>query len=97
MTHDYWAQMAGLPGSKLDVSRMPGHWLLARLGKRVLRPGGSELTRALLDGLAIGPQGGGVCARSRRDGSCNAVHAATRVSNGTQRRCNGQPRLRKVA
>ena len=55
MTHDYWAQMAGLPGSELDVSRMPGHWLLARLGKRVLRPGGSEPTRALLDGLAIGP------------------------------------------
>ena len=55
MTHDYSAQMAELPGSELDVSRMPGHWLLARLGKRVLRPGGLELTRALLDGLAIGP------------------------------------------
>jgi len=26
----------------------PGHWLLARLGKRVLRPGGARLTRALL-------------------------------------------------
>ena len=55
MTHDYSAQMADLPGSELDVSRMPGHWLLARLGKRVLRSGGLELTRALLDGLAIGP------------------------------------------
>lgn len=55
MTHDYWAQMAGLPGSELDVSRIPGHWLLTRLGKRVLRPGGSELTRALLDGLPIAP------------------------------------------
>ena len=33
---------------------MPGHRLLARLGKRVLRPGGRELTRAMLDqaGLA---------------------------------------------
>jgi SAM-dependent methyltransferase len=55
MTHDYSSQMADLPGSELDVSRMPGHWLLARLGKRVLRPGGLELTRALLDRLAIGP------------------------------------------
>ncbi|WP_415047025.1 class I SAM-dependent methyltransferase [Gordonia sp. (in: high G+C Gram-positive bacteria)] len=27
---------------------MPGHWLLARMGKRVLRPGGLELTRHVL-------------------------------------------------
>ncbi|MFA4084202.1 methyltransferase domain-containing protein [Mycobacteroides salmoniphilum] len=27
---------------------LPGHWLLARLGKRVLRPGGRELTTRLL-------------------------------------------------
>lgn len=33
-----------------------GHWLLARLGKRVLRPGGLGLTRWLLDRLAIGAQ-----------------------------------------
>lgn len=45
-THD-------LPGAHLDWDRMPGHWLLARLGKRVLRPGGIELTRRMLDGLAI--------------------------------------------
>lgn len=32
---------------------MPGHWLLARMGKRVLRPGGLELTRQLLDALDI--------------------------------------------
>lgn len=36
------------------VDKMPGHWLLARMGKRVLRPGGLELTRQLLDQLAIG-------------------------------------------
>lgn len=29
-------------------------WLLARLGKRVLRPGGLGLTQLLLDGLSIG-------------------------------------------
>lgn len=42
-----------LPGSALDASRMPGHWLLARLGKTVLRPGGVEMTDHLLGGLAI--------------------------------------------
>jgi len=35
------------------VEKMPGHWLLARMGKRVLRPGGLELTRQLLTALAI--------------------------------------------
>jgi hypothetical protein len=47
---------AELPGSDLDVAKMPGHWLLARLGKRVLRPGGLGLTRALLHGLVIGAE-----------------------------------------
>lgn len=42
-----------LPGSTLDAARMPGHWLLARLGKRVLRPGGLELTRQMLEALAL--------------------------------------------
>ncbi len=42
-----------LPGAHLDWQKMPGHWLLARLGKRVLRPGGLELTRELLDGLEL--------------------------------------------
>jgi hypothetical protein len=37
------------------VEKMPGHWLLARMGKRVLRPGGLELTRRLLAELAISP------------------------------------------
>lgn len=36
-----------------SVTKMPGHWVLARLGKRVLRPGGVELTRRMLDGLGI--------------------------------------------
>ena len=44
-----------LPGTDLDVSKMPAHWLLARLGKRVLRPGGLWGTRTLLESLAIGP------------------------------------------
>lgn len=36
------------------ADKMPGHWLLASMGKRVLRPGGIELTRQLLLELAIG-------------------------------------------
>jgi len=40
MTDIHSAQSLDLPGSDLDVAKMPGHWLLARLGKRVLRPGG---------------------------------------------------------
>lgn len=47
------AQPDVLPGAHLDVARMPGHWLLARMGKRVLRPGGLELTRRMLDALDI--------------------------------------------
>ena len=35
-------------GKGLKTEKMPGHWVLARLGKRVLRPGGMELTRRML-------------------------------------------------
>lgn len=44
-----------LPGENLQAHKMPGHWLLARLGKTVLRPGGLELTRRLLESLDIQP------------------------------------------
>ncbi|CAM3056373.1 class I SAM-dependent methyltransferase [Skermania piniformis] len=40
---------AQLPFAERGSANMPGHWLLARLGKRVLRPGGRELTEQLLD------------------------------------------------
>lgn len=40
-------------GAGLNTNRMPGHWVLARLGKRVLRPGGMELTRRMLKALQI--------------------------------------------
>lgn len=50
------ADTAPIPGANLDLDKMPGHWLLARLGKRVLRPGGVEATRALLCGLNITAQ-----------------------------------------
>ncbi|MEZ0366180.1 class I SAM-dependent methyltransferase [Mycobacterium sp. pUA109] len=38
----------GVPVANRDDDTVQGHWLLARLGKRVLRPGGAELTRSLL-------------------------------------------------
>jgi SAM-dependent methyltransferase len=47
--------LESLPGEKLDASKMSGHWLLARLGKRVLRPGGIELTNRMLESLQIRP------------------------------------------
>src|SRR5215213_1729999 len=42
------------PGGGLKTEKMPGHWVLARLGKRVLRPGGMELTRRMLASLDVG-------------------------------------------
>ena len=36
-----------------DVHKAQGHWLLAKMGKKVLRPGGRELTSKLIDALGI--------------------------------------------
>lgn len=38
-----------LPAADRADDTVQGHWLLARLGKRVLRPGGIELSRGLLE------------------------------------------------
>lgn len=59
------------PGEGLKTEKMPGHWVLARLGKRVLRPGGMQLTHRMLEALRIQhtddvvefPPGMGVTAR----------------------------------
>jgi len=53
MTHVAIPTQEALPPQEPPVEKMPGHWLLARMGKRVLRPGGLELTRQLLAELAI--------------------------------------------
>ncbi|MGE2833603.1 methyltransferase domain-containing protein [Mycobacterium sp. SMC-4] len=42
-----------LPLANRSMADLPGHWLLARLGKRVLRPGGLELTTRLLASARI--------------------------------------------
>ncbi|WEK38342.1 MAG: class I SAM-dependent methyltransferase [Candidatus Pseudobacter hemicellulosilyticus] len=39
---------------ELQLNQKQGHWILARVGKRVLRPGGRELTRVLIDNMDIG-------------------------------------------
>jgi len=38
---------------RVDFSKIPGHWVLASLGKTVLRPGGIELTHKMLKTLNI--------------------------------------------
>lgn len=43
-----------MPFTSFSVQKMPAHWLLARLGKRVLRPGGVETTKWLIEAAAIG-------------------------------------------
>ena len=84
------------PGGGLKTEKMPGHWVLARLGKRVLRPGGMELTRRMLSSLGIGGSddvvefapGMGVTARltlALRPASYTAVErdeAAARIVQG---------------
>jgi ubiquinone/menaquinone biosynthesis C-methylase UbiE len=44
-----------MPGDALKAAKLPGHWLLARLGKRVLRPGGRHLTNRMIEALNISP------------------------------------------
>jgi cyclopropane fatty-acyl-phospholipid synthase-like methyltransferase len=49
----YFASNQTLPCAAVPSEMMPGHWLLAKLGKRVLRPGGLKMTRWLLNALRI--------------------------------------------
>ncbi len=57
---DVYANTGGALSARLELvgegqcpDKMQGHWVLARAGKRVLRPGGLQLTRRMLDALAI--------------------------------------------
>ena len=45
-----------LPGAGQRLEKMQGHWVLARAGKRVLRPGGLALTRQMIEALSISPE-----------------------------------------
>lgn len=46
-------QSPPVPCEQMPNDKAPGHWLLARLGKRVLRPGGLDLTRHMIRSLGI--------------------------------------------
>src|ERR1700688_697306 len=48
-------QPTPMPGEELKAEKMPGHWLLARVGKRVLRPGGRHLTNRMIEALNVRP------------------------------------------
>ncbi|PIF00023.1 MAG: SAM-dependent methyltransferase [Maribacter sp.] len=39
--------------SNTEMNTKQGHWILAKMGKKVLRPGGKELTQKLINGLGI--------------------------------------------
>lgn len=39
-----------------DIANAPGHWILAKMGKKVLRPGGKALTIQLIEQLHITPE-----------------------------------------
>jgi ubiquinone/menaquinone biosynthesis C-methylase UbiE len=43
-----------MPKELADIEQVASHYLLAAIGKKVLRPGGKELTRVLIDSLQIG-------------------------------------------
>lgn len=83
-----------------DMRTLPGHWLLAKLGKRVLRPGGLDLTRVMLDRLDIQPAdhvvefapGLGVTARltlSRQPASYTAIERDETAAAAVKRYLNG--------
>lgn len=40
---------------ELKLNEKQGHWILAKVGKKVLRPGGRELTKKLIEGMEIIP------------------------------------------
>lgn len=43
-----------MSNKKIDTQQ--GHWILAKMGKKVLRPGGKELTQKLINNLRISAQ-----------------------------------------
>lgn len=54
-THQDLDARSLMPGAGQRLEKMQGHWVLARAGKRVLRPGGLALTRRMIEALAISP------------------------------------------
>jgi hypothetical protein len=40
-------------GEGLPLTRMPAHWMLGRLGKQVMRPGGFDMSRRMITNLRV--------------------------------------------
>ncbi len=51
--NEHQSRSRSLPQENVETKKMQGHWILAKMGKRVLRPGGLELTTQMLRGLQI--------------------------------------------
>jgi len=93
-----------LPSSNRADDAVQGHWLLARLGKRVLRPGGVELTRTLLvraevtdaDVLELAPGLGRTAAEilARRPRSYIGVESDPDAANAVRRVLAGYGEIR---
>jgi SAM-dependent methyltransferase len=86
-----------------DIAEQPAHWVLAEMGKRVLRPGGRELTLELVDALDVGSAddvvefapGVGVTAErvlDRDPGSYTAVELSREAAADLERRFGGPDR-----
>ncbi len=91
---------AGAPAG--DFERMPGHWVLARIGKRVLRPGGRAMTRTMLEKLEFGsdddvvelaPGLGATAKRAldRHPRSWIGIERDALAARGVARRLRGRP------
>ena len=74
-----------LPSADRDDDAVQGHWLLARLGKRVLRPGGVGLTRSLLDHVQLSGADVVELAPGLGRTAAEIVHAGPRSYRGVDR------------
>ena len=90
-----------LPGVELAAGKMPGHWLLARLGKRVLRPGGLELTRVSMfarkySARMLLVETGPACSRRRLAGIAAVWLESSPRCRSTPARHRNAPRFRQI-
>lgn len=53
---DHKTTVPGRSTANRSLNAEQGHWLLAKMGKKVLRPGGKELTLGLMGELKVSPQ-----------------------------------------
>lgn len=97
----------GVPGPDVDFSKMPGHWVLANMGKKVLRPGGRRLTTWMHGNMAMASYdrvvefapGLGTTARytlRRRPASYTAVEQDKTAAEGLKKLIGNHPKDKVV-